>query len=497
MNILRPYQAHAIDQIRDALRLRHKRVVLQCPTGAGKTVIASEIIRMARDKGNRVIFTAPAIELIDQTARAFYDHGVRDIGILQANHPLTDPSKPVQIASIQTLARRAIPESALVLIDECHRLSQFTTKWLGSDEWAGVPFIGLSATPWARGMGRLWDKLIIGSTTKQMIEDGWLSPFRVYAPSHPNLEGVGVVAGDYHEGQLSAAMRKGTLTADIVSTWLRKAEGRPTLLFAVDRAHARHLTDEFARFGVDVGYIDGDTPKAERESIRRAFHNGLLKVVCNVGVLTTGIDWDVRCISYCRPTKSEILYVQIIGRGLRKADGKSDLLILDHSDTTLKLGFVTDIHHERLSMGRLEDSKVREIKPKSPRECSVCSALMPSGTNVCPECGHEMKPPRRSPDVQSGELVELSSKASAKRNREATMADKAKFYAELCLYATEMGYQPGWAAHKFKEFYSVWPKGCRGGHAKEVSMATRAWIRSRQIARAKSLAKPAPVERSL
>ncbi len=137
-----------------------------------------------------------------------------------------------------------------------------------------------------------------------------------------------------------------------MDTWLRRAENRPTFCFAVDSAHAKHLQTKFTEAGVSTGYIDAYTPTNERAEIKRQFHNGDISVVCNVGCLTTGIDWDVRCIVLARPTKSEILFVQMIGRGLRTAEGKEDCLILDHSDTHLRLGFVTDIHHETLDDGR-------------------------------------------------------------------------------------------------------------------------------------------------
>ena len=326
MKTLHGYQHEAIKRLRQTLSDGTKRAILQLPTGAGKTVIASEIIRLGYDKGRRWIFTCPAIELIDQTVEKFRAHGIHDIGVIQADHPLTDPSKQIQVASVQTLARRKIPAADGVIIDEAHRMYRSVIDWMGDEKWASVPFIGLTATPWATGMGRIWDRLIIGSTTSEMIEQGYLSKFRVFAPSHPDLDGVKTIGGDFHEGQLAEAMQRGSLVADVVTTWIAKAERRPTLVFAVDRGHARALCDQFQSSGVKAGYVDGDTPKMEREQIRKNFERGEYDVVCNVGVLTTGVDWDVRCIVLARPTKSEMLYVQMIGRGLRTAPGKLDCI---------------------------------------------------------------------------------------------------------------------------------------------------------------------------
>ena len=119
---------------------------------------------------------------------------------------MTDWSRPVQVASVQTLQRRPIPEADVVIIDECHRWFDFYPKWMMDPAWQSRKFIGLSATPWTRGLGRYFDDLIIAATTGDLIAGGYLSPFRVFAPSHPNLTGVRTVAGDYHEGDLSGVM---------------------------------------------------------------------------------------------------------------------------------------------------------------------------------------------------------------------------------------------------------------------------------------------------
>jgi DNA repair protein RadD len=181
------------------------------------------------------------------------------------------------------------------------------------------PIIGLSATPWTRGLGQHFDKLVIGATTQQLIDEGYLSPFKVFAPSSPDLSDVRTVAGDYHGGELGEAMNKNKLVADIVDTWKRLGEGRPTLCFAVDRAHAKNLQQQFDEAGIRCGYVDAYTSLEEREEVRQRFHSRELEVVCNVGVLTTGIDWDVRAIILARPTQSEMLFTQMIGRGLRTA----------------------------------------------------------------------------------------------------------------------------------------------------------------------------------
>jgi DNA repair protein RadD len=155
---------------------------------------------------------------------------------MQGGHIRTNPACPIQVASVQTLQRRRIPPADVVVVGEAHRLFEFYIRWMAEPEWRRVPFIGLSATPWTRGLGKHFDDLLIAATTADLIEASYLSRFRVFAPSHPDLSGVRIQRGDYVEADLSQAMNKDVLVADIVATWKAKGENRSTLCFAVDRA---------------------------------------------------------------------------------------------------------------------------------------------------------------------------------------------------------------------------------------------------------------------
>ena len=480
---LRPHQSQAIEMLRQSLGSGKRRPVLQAPTGFGKTLVAAAMIEGALAKQKRVIITVPALSLVDQTVEALWDDGVRDVGVIQGTHAMTDWSRPVQVASVQTLQRRPIPQADVVLIDECHRWFDFYARWMMDPAWQGRPFIGLSATPWTRGLGRYFDDLVIAATTQDLIAGEYLSPFRVFAPSHPDLAGVRTVAGDYHEGDLSSVMNDNPLVADVVDTWLRRAQNRSTFCFAVDRAHAKHLQQKFAEAGVSTGYIDANTPIKERGETKRKFHNGDIRVVCNVGCLTMGIDWDVRCIVLARPTKSEILFVQIIGRGLRLAEGKEDCLILDHSDTHLRLGFVTDIHHEVLDDGRARAKPKASDRIRLPKECPQCAFLKPPRMSECPACGFKTQAISNI-EVSDGELIEVTRRT--KCGDVASKDEKATFYAQLRGYAQTRGYSSGWAAHKFREKFDDWPNGFKDVPAMEPTPKVLSWIKSRQIAWAKS-----------
>ena len=481
--ILRSHQERLLAQLDAALVQGCNRIVAQAPTGFGKTIVAAHRLRLLQDAGKRAIFVVPALSLIDQSIEKLYAEGVGDVGVMQANHLMTDYAQPIQIASVQTLQRREVPPADEIIIDEVHRWYQFYPKLLADPRFANIPIIGLTATPWTRGLGKYFGRLIIGSTTRELIDTGYLSPFRAFAPASPDLTGVRTIAGDYHEGDLGEAMNKTVLVADVVTTWLERAAGRPTLCFAVDRAHAKNLQQKFLSEDVSAEYIDCYTEAPERNAIARRFHAGEVQVVCNVGCLTTGIDWDVRCIILARPTKSEILYVQMIGRGLRTADGKSDCLILDHSDNHIRLGFVTDIHYETLDEGK-EKLSVRTVRAEAlPKKCPKCTFLKPPKMLQCPCCGFMPVPPPKAVHMD-GELIELTSRNTVTI---ASTTEKQNFYAELRRVAETRGYKGGWSAHKFKEKFGHFPPFAWNSQPSATpSPATFRWVQSRNIAWAKS-----------
>ena len=480
---LHPFQESSICALKAALLDGHKRVMLRLPTGSGKTIIAAAIVRSALLKGRRVIFVVDAIELVNQTIDKFRLDGIAAIGVLQAQHAWTDERQPVQICTVQTLAHRAMPAADLVIVDEAHGNHDFIWKWMDSPEWNGIPFIGLSATPYTKGLGKHYSALVKTVSTHNLIDMGFLSPFRVYAPGKEkaDLSGVRTVAGEYHEGDLATAMNRKHLVADVVESWLKHGENRPTLCYAVDCAHAVSLQEAFLAAGIPTGYIYAKTKPEERKGIAMRFAEGELKVVCSVGVLVKGIDWDVRCISLCCPTKSEIKFQQIIGRGLRTAPGKDYCLILDHSTTHEELGFVTDVDERN---GALDDGKGKKAAKRDKKKigavvCPSCKLMKPAGMVVCSNCGFKAQ---RQNKIQhrEGELIPIGEK-----KERFTSEQKEAFYAGLAAYAKERNYKDGWVAHKFQEKFGVWPRAMRAEIPPHAGPEVLNWIKSRQIAYAK------------
>ena len=472
---LRPYQAKAIDLVKRSFGKGNRRVVCKLPTGAGKTLIAANIIKSALAKGKRCVFTAPAIQLIGQTVEAFESEGIDHIGVLQASHPREDESAPVQVCSVQTLAKRGIPDADLFIVDECHIRSKVVEDLMDTRKAAAL--VGLSATPWAKGMGLRWDDLVIPCTIADLIEWGYLSKFAVYAPDTPDMSGVKVSQGDYAVGQTAKVMSDGAIVGNIVENWLSRGGNRPTLLFAVNCAHARLLHRQFEGAGVSSAYVDARVDRVERQQIEDAFRAGEVRVACSVRTLTTGVDWPVSCIIDAAPTKSPMLHVQKIGRGLRVNPGTEDLIVFDHAGNSTRegLGIVTDISYPVLCCA--EPGERSELKrcEKLPRECAECSALF-SGPR-CPCCGYERKAPPSEVEMIDGKLVRIVGAASG-----VTPDDMRRFYGMAVHLCRQRGYKPGWATVKFKEKFGMWPPHGMPETPIPPDRAFLNWEKSRRIA---------------
>ena len=283
---MRRWQERCAQEIRQAVREGHRRIVVQSPTGSGKTLLSAHLFGGSIAKGKRPVFTVPDITLVNQTLRSFEHVGIRDIGVIQADHERTNREAQVQIASVATLIRRELPDADLIVIDEVHVQYQALLKILDGPVWADKIVIGLSATPWARGMGLHWTKLIIGATIKELIAEKILCGFRIYAPNEEvDLSHVHIVKGEYDEGESSVVMRDARIVADVVKTWQERWNKDRTFMFCVDRAHAREQQAKFEAAGIPFGYIDGTMKQEERDPVFEAFRECRIKGIASVGCL--------------------------------------------------------------------------------------------------------------------------------------------------------------------------------------------------------------------
>ena len=480
------HQQLALDELRKSFKQGMKRPMLYASVGMGKTVVAAHIVTGVLDKGKRVLFVAPYTALINQTARSFMAQGIPKPGIMQADHPWTNPGKRLQIASVQTLSRRAIPDVDLIIVDEAHLQYEVICKLMKDTD---VPVIGLSGSPFSKGLGKYYDNLIHTSSMRQLIDDGFLSDYVAYSHDKPDLTGIKTVAGDYHEGQLGKRMSDPKLVGCVIDTWLKHGENRPTICFAVNVAHAEFIGAELDRVNISNVVITGRTPMEEREVHFTQFKKGNLKVLVNVGTLVAGFDSDVRCIIDAAPTKSNIRHVQKLGRGLRVADGKDHLIILDHAGNLVNLGFPDDIEIERLDSGdkkeAAEDKEKQEKvkKEKEPKECTKCHHMKKAGEHECSKCGFIPKF-IENVEVEEGELTAI--KTTNKYSKD----DKQRIFAELKGYQRERmlagkNLTDGWVANIYKDMVGVWPKGLRDTPS-QPSEQVRGFIKHKAIVWARS-----------
>lgn len=336
MSELRDYQVNAIQNLRAEIAQKKRRVMLSSATGSGKSRIMVEMAQAAARKGKRVVVLCDRIQLVQQMSGHFTAIGLHH-GIIQADNSRAEYS-PVIVASIQTVTTRGLPEGTdLVLIDEAHGCAgreEFRKVIQRAMNSPKAVVIGFSATPWSKGLakhyeelgGPLFESMVTTVSIDGLIEQGFLVDADVYAPHDPDLSGVKTVAGDYNEKQLGAAMNKPNMVGDIVTHWLKLANGLPTVCFATNILHSQSIAAEFLKCGIAAEHISCKTPDAERLEILARVAAGETKVICNAMLLTTGWDFPAcRCMILARPTKSLVTYVQMVGRILRPHDNISVL----------------------------------------------------------------------------------------------------------------------------------------------------------------------------
>ena len=433
-------------------------------------------------------------EILRQTSlKIAFDHGLIQAGLN------VDLEYPVQVASIQTLWARCmrtskipLPPADIIIIDEAHHIAARTWRVI-LEAYPNAKRIGLTATPCrsdGRGLGNYFDELILGPQIPELIALKYLVPTTYYAPVEPDLRGVETRQGDYAINQLAARMNREDLVGDIVANWHKHSQRCKTLVFAVDVAHSVHIKDEFTRAGVRAEHVDGSTPKTERDAILTRLASGETELVSNCMVLTEGFDLPaIGCIVLARPTKQLGLFRQMAGRGLRPAEGKSRLILIDHAGAVFRHGLLEDPVEWTLDVTQRADNPTHEARSKSALsklvECSQCHALRKGG-EACPHCG--FMPKRRAEAIVFAE-VELAQVRNGTTQSAYDPHVRMQWHAMLAHIAGERGYKPGWVSHKFKEKFGTWPPSSRPIPPIQPSPEVLSWVRSRQIAYAKAQSK--------
>jgi DNA repair protein RadD len=496
--VLRDYQERAIADLRKGIANGVRRQVLVSPTGSGKTTIAASMIHRAIQLGKRVIFIAHRKELIDQASSRLSAYEVPH-GIIMAGHPRTDA--PVQVCSIQTLVRREPPPADLIFVDECHHARAATyEKILGNYPNAAV--IGMTATPWrldGKGLGELFSGNVIAATPSELIENGHLCKIQGFTCTSPDLREIKTIAGDYDPKGLSLAYERSRVLGDILERWQERVPGKKTVVFAASIPNSLDIVTRFLAAGIAAEHLDYRTSKLEREGILARLRSGETLLVSNVGLLGEGVDIpDLEVCVIARPTKSLCVYLQMVGRIMRPAPGKEMGIVHDHGECVSRFGLPDDPR----------DYSLKQDKPEKPpvlHTCDKCQAIFVG--LKCPVCGawvpldSKEGTERQGPD-QMDDVVDVSFETiramqiikDAKRSGVTmfVLMGKPQFYGAkepllrqllsihpdvavqlwtdagevmpsrdkqlktfrgLMENAKGVGYEPGWAMHRFLEQY--------------------------------------------
>ena len=453
----RPYQRDLIDRTRESLR-RHRSVLVQSPTGSGKTVLSAKMIGGAQSHEHRSYFICHRQELIEQTAKTFTEVGI-PFGYIASGYP-TDPYQNTQICSINTLVSRIdnIKHPKLAIWDEAHHVAAGGWSRV-HDKWSGTYHVGLTATPErldGKGLGTWFKDIILGPSVADLIKEGYLSDYKIFAPGKPDLTDVHTRMGDYKTGELADVMDNGTITGDAIGHYLRLARGKRAAVFCVSVKHSEHVAAQFRAAGVMAVHVDGKMRRQDRRAAIEGFRKGEIEVITNVEIINEGFDLPaIEAGILLRPTQSLSLFLQQVGRALRP--GKEFAIILDHAGNAARHGLPDDEREWTLE-DKVRSRKKGEAKEVAIRECPKCYAVhRPHPT--CPNCGFVYEIQYREVEVQEGNLVQLDKeKLRRKRYREQSTCTSKD---DLVALAKARGYKNphGWA------YYILASRGKKGRRA--------------------------------
>jgi len=448
---LRSYQEQAVTSLRMEYMRGRRSVLFVLPTGGGKTVCFSYITERAAQLGNRVCILVHRQELVDQTSRTLHEIGVEH-GVVAAGYR-QDLSRGVQVASVQTLARRLhqLPDSffQLLVVDEAHHA--VAGSWARAlARFGDAKILGVTATPErldGRGLGDKFEAMVQGPDAAWLEERGFLAPARYFIPPGMGIDWAGLKhrGGDIDQKDAARAiMATAQAVAGPVTQYQAHLAGQTAIAFCCTVEHAQLVARGFNEAGVPAAVLDGTLDKLTRRRRLQQLASGELKVLTSCQVISEGT--DVPSVGGClllRPTDSLSLYLQQVGRCLRPAPGKDRAVILDMVGNCAKHGFHTDPREWSLEGRKKRDAS----KAPSLRECPACYAALPAATRECPECGHVFAPLEREDAEQLGTalLVEVTAE-ERKRLAEQRRAQvkQARTREQLEEVAAERGYKPGW-----------------------------------------------------
>lgn len=477
---LRPYQQDVVNEVRKSFAEGYKCPLLVAATGAGKTVMFSYIAKNAAEKNNAIIIAAHRKEIIRQIslslARFALPHSViaapalvRQIKVAQFKafgKSFVDPTSSTMVGSVQTivgrfadidvsiahLSKRISKQAKTIVIqDEGHHVVENTAWGRVMDRYG--PAVGnvsliVTASPQrldGRGLGKghggYADTIIEAPPMSWLIENGFLSPYRIFTAQHQiDVSSVKTRMGDYATSDLQEVVDKPQITGDAITHWRKHANGLKTAIFCVSVEHSKHVAAEFNANGIPAAHIDGGTDDTERDKAIIDFANGKILVITNVNILSEGFDLasiaqqdvTIDCVVDLAPTQSLVNALQRWGRALRPAAGKTAVL-LDHAGNVMRHGLPDEdrswtLEGVKRKKRKAEDDDEEDVKVKCCPDCFSIHEPQP----VCPNCGHVYEIKVRKIEQIEGELKEIQQEQIEKMRRDRMLQQgKAQTVDEL------------------------------------------------------------------
>ena len=450
---LRPYQSADIDRLRDAIRT-HGSAVYQLPTGGGKTVVASEIARRAYERGRRTIFLVHRRELVRQAVETIMAAvpGV-SIGVEAAGWP-AQPWAAMQVGMVQSINRRSYDVNpGMVIVDEAHHARAATWEKVLA-RWPGVPRLGLTATPErldGKGLAEHFGSLVSGPSIDDLVADGYLAPTRTLRiPSGLALAGVRKTRhGEYRADDVRERITAKVI-ASAVDAYMDYARGKRAIFFGVHVSHSKQVIADLRARGVRAEHVDGTDSPARRDRVMNDFRTGGIEVLGNCDLISEGFDAPAcEVVIMGAPTRSVTRFLQMAGRAMRPAPGKT-AMVLDLAGITYELGLPDDPRFWSLQDGEVTERKAS----RKPSECPRCHTVFHG--KRCPQCAMAVEPlPQAQVEQVRSELVEAK-RGEPKMRRPDLMkalsqARRASDPKEALLaIAAAQGYKTGWAYHILK-----------------------------------------------
>lgn len=400
------------------------------------------MLSTAAKKNKRSFFNVHRRELIIQSVKAFEKVGVSP-GVISSGFKPNIPLN-IQVASVQSLPSRMsdYQKPDLIIWDECHHIAASTWEKI-FNYYKDSFHIGLSATPEradGKGLNKFFNVMIKGPSVKWLIENKFLSDYKLYAPANVDLTGVRKSMGDYNKTQLEEIMDKPTITGSAIKEYLKIANKKKAVVFCVSVEHSKHVVEQFNSCGVKAAHLDGSDSKDHRDNILKQFAFGKIDVLSNVDLFSEGFDIpSIECVILLRPTYSLPLYLQQVGRSLRPSPGKTHAIILDHVGNVQRHGLPDEDRNWSLlgKKGRLGTGK--SDKNTSVKICPSCFAAQEPGLPNCIYCKVEFeKSPREIAQIE-GELLEINKEQMRLKARR--QQGMAKTMDELIALGKQKGYK--------------------------------------------------------